>query len=145
MTDKATIKDKISAALPAEQLPLRLDELAARFGADPNSRRFRRAVWQACEAYRDATGVHLRQRDGQIEGVSPGEQLDEAQKRYRAAGNRRRRGTTMAMAAAGRDPALADKAVRALEREAARSSTIADELRSRDAAALRALLLGAKT
>lgn len=122
--------------------PISIARLAESVGSAPESKNFRRGVWQAIEAYRSRTGIHLVQRDGMIEAVTPEEQLREAKRRFDTARIRMRRGAEIASGSATSDPSMVAKAERLLDREATREPTLANEARELRAANLRKLLLG---
>lgn len=136
----ATDVGQIEELLP--MAPISIARLAESVGAEPTSKIFRRGIWQAIEAYRARTGIHLVQRDGMIEAVTPEEQLREARRRFETARVRMRRGAEIASGSATRDPSMVARAERLLDREATREPTLANEARELRAANLRKLLLG---
>lgn len=140
--DDGSRVDQIEELLP--MAPISIARLAESVGAVQESKIFRRGIWQAIEAYRARTGIHLVQRDGMIEAVTAAEQVEEARRRFSTAATRRRRGAEIAMSAAARDSSLADAAVRVIER-GTREPTLANESREDRRARLRALVLGEKT
>lgn len=120
-------------ALAVERHPMSVSALADALGM-PDDRRFRISLWQAMEAYRERTGVHLRIDDGEVKACSPEQQVREADKRFRTAAARIARATRMLEPVLScADHALRRRAERKLDahttRLAALDSTRAEEER----------------
>ena len=112
--------------------------------AEAETPAFKKAMWSASQTFRAETGVHLYEEDGWWIAATPTEQFEHGKRRLKTARVRQRRGFEILDAAAARDPAVAAKVNRTINNATRDATQTATELRMREDARRRALMLGGK-
>jgi hypothetical protein len=100
-----------------------IEALAESVGASVTDVRFRRALWQAMQAYREETGIQLVEDKGEVVPCDPMRQVKVARAKYKTSAIRARRAGEVATAVLSRgDEEAAKKAERLLHAQSARGA-----------------------